>query len=51
MLDELIAQSVEEDDDLDFTKAPPEQRALAQSDLPKGIAAFANSGGGVFPFH
>lgn len=37
MLDELIAQGVEEGDELDFKKAPPEQRALAQSDLPKDI--------------
>jgi len=50
MLDELIAQGVEEDDDLDFKKTPPEQRALAQSDVPKDIAAFANSGGGVLVY-
>lgn len=50
MLDELIAQGVEEGDDLDFKKTPPEQKALAQSDLPKDIAAFANSGGGVLVF-
>lgn len=50
MLDELIAQGVEEGDEIDFKKAPPEQRALAQSDIPKDIAAFANSGGGVLVF-
>lgn len=50
MLDELIAQGVEEGDDLDFKKTPPDQKALAQSDFPKDIAAFANSGGGALVF-
>lgn len=50
MLNELVARAVEEDDNLDFKRALPEQKTLAQSDLAKDIAAFANSGGGVLVF-
>ena len=50
MIDELISQAVEEGDDLDFKKTVPRQKDLAQSDLAKDIAAFANSGGGVLVF-
>jgi hypothetical protein len=50
MLDELIAQGIEESDDVDFKREIPPEKALAQSDVVKDIAGFANSGGGALVF-
>lgn len=50
MLDEAIAVGLEEGDAIDWKRDLPEDRALAQSDVVKDIAAFANSGGGVLVF-
>lgn len=50
MLDEAIAAGIEESDQLDWKAELPQERALAQSDVIKDIAAFANSGGGLLVF-
>ena len=50
MLDEAVQQGVEEQDQLDWKRALPDQRELATSDLAKDVAAMANSGGGVIVY-
>jgi hypothetical protein len=50
MLDEAVAAGIEESDALDWKRGLPDEKALAQSDAVKDIAAFANSGGGVLVF-
>jgi hypothetical protein len=50
MIDDAIDAGVAETDQLDWKDALPPQKALAQSDLVKDIAAMANSGGGVIVF-
>lgn len=47
LLDAAVAAGLEEHADLDFKLNPPVSGALMQSDLPKDIAAMANSGGGM----
>ncbi len=47
MLDEAVDNGVEEADALDWKRELPAEKALAQCDFPKDVAAFANSGGGV----
>lgn len=46
LLDEAVNRGVTETDDLDWKKAFPTTK-LAQSDVPKDIAAMANRGGGM----
>jgi hypothetical protein len=50
LLDAAVAAGLEEHADLDFKLNPPASGALMQSDLPKDIAAMANSGGGMLLF-
>ncbi|MGL5861592.1 MAG: AlbA family DNA-binding domain-containing protein [Phycicoccus sp.] len=50
MLDEAIENGVDEAGGLDWKRDLPAEKALAQSDFPKDVAAFANSGGGVLVF-
>jgi hypothetical protein len=42
MLDEAVAAGIEESDALDRKRDLPDEKALAQSDVVKDIAAFAN---------
>lgn len=50
MVDEAIQRGVSETDDLDWKAKLPQQKDLMRSDLPKDIAAMANSGGGMLVF-
>lgn len=50
LLDDAIAASIAETDQLDWKSQLPSEGTLAQSDLVKDIAAFANSGGGLLVF-
>lgn len=50
MLDDAIAQGIEEGDLLDWKQELPPEKALAASDFPKDVAAMANSGGGVIVY-
>lgn len=50
MLDEAVAASLPETVDLDWKKALPPAKGIAQTDFPKDVAAMANSGGGVIVF-
>lgn len=50
MLDEAIASGIEESESLDWKRDLPDEKVLAQSDLVKDVAAFANSGGGMLVF-
>lgn len=47
MLDQAIAAGVAETDDLDWKKSLPDAKGLPNSEVPKDIAAMANSGGGM----
>src|SRR4051794_13022964 len=47
MLDQAIAAGVAETDDLDWKKNLPDAKGLPISEVPKDIAAMANSGGGM----
>ncbi|TFV66062.1 UNVERIFIED_ORG: ATP-binding protein [Bacillus sp. AZ43] len=50
MLDDATAAGIAETDQLDWKSRLPPEGTLAQSDLVKDIAAFANSGGGLVVF-
>lgn len=50
MLDEAVRSGVEEVDALDWKRALPAEKDLAQSDFAKDIAAMANSGGGLIVY-
>lgn len=50
MLDEAVAAGIDESDALDWKSDLPVEKALANSDVVKDIAAFANSGGGMLVF-
>ncbi|MEU9686763.1 AlbA family DNA-binding domain-containing protein [Amycolatopsis japonica] len=50
MLDQAIAAGIAETDDLDWKKPLPEAKELANSDVPKDIAAMANRGGGMIVY-
>lgn len=50
MLNEAVAAGIEESDQIDWKAELPPERALAQSDFIKDVAAFANSGGGLLVF-
>lgn len=50
MLHEAIAQGLPEAADLDWKARLPAEKGLPASDLPKDLAAMANSGGGVLVF-
>ena len=50
MLDEAVATGVVETDDLDWKSELPPVSNLAQTDVPKDIAAMANSGGGMIVY-
>jgi hypothetical protein len=46
MIDDAVAQSIAETDDLDWKSKLPPTKGLSETDFPKDIAAMANSGGG-----
>lgn len=50
MVDQAVASSVTETDDLDWKSELPPERGLSQTDFPKDVAAMANAGGGVIVF-
>jgi hypothetical protein len=50
MLDEAVATGVVETDDLDWKSELPPVSNLSQTDVPKDIAAMANSGGGMIVY-
>lgn len=50
MLDGAVAQGVAEAADLDWKARLPAEKGLPASDLPKDLAAMANSGGGLLVF-
>lgn len=50
ILDQAVAAGVAETDDLDWKTDPPPTKNLADSDVPKDIAAMANSGGGMIVY-
>lgn len=47
LLNQAVAAGVTESDDLDWKSELPPQSGLAQTDMPKDIAAMANGGGGM----
>ena len=47
ILDAAVAAGVTETDDLDWKSELPPIKSLSQTDVPKDIAAMANSGGGM----
>lgn len=50
LLDEAVAQGVQESTDLDWKAELPPGKELRNSDFPKDVAAMANAGGGVIVF-
>lgn len=50
ILDAAVAAGVAETDDLDWKSELPPAKGLPQTDLPKDIAAMANSGGGMIVY-
>jgi hypothetical protein len=50
ILDDAVDNGVEEADNLDWKRDVPPENALAHSDFPKDVAAFANSGGGMLVY-
>lgn len=50
ILDEAVAAGVVETDDLDWKSELPPVSNLSQTDVPKDIAAMANSGGGLLVY-
>lgn len=50
ILDEAVATGVSESDDLDWKSELPPVSNLYQTDVPKDIAAMANSGGGMIVY-
>lgn len=50
MLDEAVSAGVAETDDLDWKSELPPTSNLSSTDVPKDIAAMANSGGGVIVY-
>lgn len=50
ILDQAVAAGVTETDDLDWKSEPPPTKNLADGDVPKDIAAMANSGGGMIVY-
>jgi len=50
ILDRAVQADVSETDDLDWKSELPPQNGLAQTDVPKDIAAMANSGGGMIVY-
>lgn len=50
LLDEAVAQGVQEATDLDWKTELPQSKDLRGSDFPKDVAAMANAGGGVIVF-
>lgn len=50
MLNDAVTAGIAESDQIDWKSQRAQERDLAQSDIPKDIAAFANSGGGILVF-
>src|SRR5699024_2210580 len=50
ILDDAVSSSVIENDDLDWKSELPPIKNLSQTDVPKDIAAMANSGGGMLVY-
>ncbi|WP_150460426.1 AlbA family DNA-binding domain-containing protein [Nesterenkonia ebinurensis] len=50
LLDAAVEAGVAETDDLDWKRELPQTKGLADTDLPKDIAAMANSGGGIIVY-
>ena len=50
ILDAAVAAGVAETDDLDWKSELPPVKGLPQTDVPKDIAAMANSGGGMIVY-
>ncbi|MEC3977163.1 AlbA family DNA-binding domain-containing protein [Amycolatopsis sp. H20-H5] len=50
MVNEAITAGIAETDDLDWKKPLPEAKSLSGSDMPKDVAAMANSGGGMIVY-
>ncbi|WP_205647223.1 ATP-binding protein [Actinobaculum sp. 313] len=50
ILDQAIEGQVEEAEDLDWKRELPPSKGIAQTDVPKDIAAMANSGGGMIVY-
>ena len=50
ILDAAVAADVAETDDLDWKSELPPVKGLSQTDVPKDIAAMANSGGGMIVY-
>lgn len=50
LIDEAVATGAAETDDVDWKTGLPPAKGLAQTDIPKDVAAMANSGGGVIVF-
>lgn len=50
MLNDAVAGGVKESDELDWKASPPPTSGLANTDFPKDVAAFANTGGGLIVY-
>lgn len=50
ILDSAIAAGITESDDLDWKSELPPAKNMSQTDIPKDIAAMANSGGGMIVY-
>lgn len=50
ILDDAVQAGVTETDDLDWKSELPPSKGLSQTDVPKDIAAMANSGGGMIVY-
>lgn len=50
MIDDAIAVGLKESDELDWKASPPPTSGLANTDFPKDVAAFANTGGGLIVY-
>ncbi|GHC99081.1 AlbA family DNA-binding domain-containing protein [Zhihengliuella salsuginis] len=50
ILQQAMEAGVAESDDLDWKSQLPDRKNLAQSDVPKDVAAMANSGGGIIVY-
>lgn len=50
MLEEAVLHGVQEQEQLDWKRALPDERSLATSDFAKDVAAMANSGGGLIVY-
>lgn len=50
MIDDAVAQGIEESDELDWKKVLPSEKDFRDSGIVKDIAAFANANGGIIVF-